>query len=242
MSSVRNPKQESTPFWDCIPQVGPCPINCSQCFYNRPGAYYVPIDKPHVPTPEEVGDGIVRMNCGNDSNNQRDLVIATAQTYKRYFFNTSVRKLDFPGPVVLTANPKEEEKAWLPAFADEVPRNLMFIRLRVSYTNLRHIDEAVKWWTSDGVPVVLTFMAYYDHEPTVPLDVAAAVSGPCYEWRKRHINSYYCPTVNFMRHVLNRYAGNRLVSMCSSLNSGYCRDCRNCETYYLQTMKRLRGE
>ncbi len=38
------------------------------------------------------------------------------------------------------------------------------------------------------------------------------------------------------------YAQNRLVSMCSSINSAYCRDCRNCETHYLQTMKRLRGE
>ena len=68
--TVRNPKQEGTPFWDCIPQTGPCPMQCNQCFYNRPGAYYVPIDKPHVPTPEEVGDGIVRMNCGHDCNNQ----------------------------------------------------------------------------------------------------------------------------------------------------------------------------
>ena len=241
MSSVRNPKQEGTPFFDCIPQVGPCPINCSQCFYNRPGAYYVPIDKPHVPTPEEVGDGIVRMNCGNDSNNQRDLVIEAAKKYQRFFFNTSIPRYDFPGPVVLTANPKEEDEAHYarPCLG---PQNLMFVRLRTSSTNLRLVDRAVVSWTAAQIPVVITFMSYYDHEPVVPLDVAAAVSGPCYEWRVRHINSYWCPTRNFMCHVLNRYAGNRLVSMCSSLNSGYCRNCRNCETYYLQTMKRLRGE
>ena len=70
----------------------------------------MPIDRPHVPTPEEVGDGIVRMNCGNDSNNQRDLVIETAKRYQRYFFNTSIPRFDFPGPVVLTANPKEEQE------------------------------------------------------------------------------------------------------------------------------------
>ena len=115
-TTKRNPKQEGTSYFDCIPQTGPCPIGCNQCFFNRPGAYYVPLDQlPLVPTPEEVGDGIVRMNCGNDSNNQRDLVIATAQRYKHYFFNTSVRNLDFPGPVVLTANPREEEPAWMPA-------------------------------------------------------------------------------------------------------------------------------
>ena len=46
------------------------------------------------------------MNCGNDSNNQRELVIETAQRYKRFFFNTPIPRFDFPGPVVLTANPQ----------------------------------------------------------------------------------------------------------------------------------------
>ena len=68
----------------------------------------------HVPTPEEVGDGIVRMNCGNDWNNQRDLVIETAKKYQRFFFNTTIPRFDFPGPVVLTANPKEEQEGSTP--------------------------------------------------------------------------------------------------------------------------------
>ena len=245
-ATKRNPKQEGTPFFDCIPQIGPCPIGCNQCFYNRPGAYYVPIDQPHVPTPEEVGDGIVRMNCGNDSNNQRDLVIETAKRYQRYFFNTSIPRFDFPGPVVLTANPKEEQEAryampnrhgdnWRSPAA-----NLMFVRLRTSATNLALVDQAVAAWTAAQVPVVITFMAYYDHEPRVPADLI--FKGSCYEWRVRHINSYWCPTKEFMRWVMSRYAGNRLVSMCSSINSAYCRDCRNCESHYLQTIKRMKGE
>jgi hypothetical protein len=245
--TVRNPKQEGTPIWDSIPQVGSCPIGCSQCFYNRPGAYYVPIDKPHIPTPEEVGDGIVRMNCGNDSNNRRDLVIETAKKYQRFFFNTSIPRFDFPGPVVLTANPKEEE--WdhytLPAFHrgwTGPKRNLMFVRLRTSTTNLPLVDRAVHAWTRARVPVVLTFMAYYEHVPAVPQEIATAVGGPCYEWKVRHINSYYCPTKAFMQYVMSRYDHNRLVSMCSSIESSYCRACRNCETYFLQTEKRLRGE
>ena len=49
------------------------PIGCNQCFFNRAGAYYT--DTPTIPTPEEVGDDIVRMNCGNDSNINRALVI-----------------------------------------------------------------------------------------------------------------------------------------------------------------------
>jgi len=244
--SVRNPKQEGTPFWDCIPQVGPCPIACDQCFYNRPGAYYVPIDRPHVPTGTEVGDGIVRMNCGNDSNNQRELVIETAQRYKRFFFNTSIPRYDFPGPVVLTANPKEEDESkyampnWHMDDWYSPAANLMFVRLRTSATNLLLVDKAVAAWTAAKVPCVITFMAYYDHEPNLPADLA--FKGQCYEWRVRHINSYWCPTKEFMRWVMLRYAGNRLVSMCSSIGSAYCRDCRNCETHYLQTMKRLRRE
>jgi len=242
----RNPKQEGTPFFDCIPQIGPCPIGCNQCFYNRPGAYYVPIDRPHVPTPEEVGDGIVRMNCGNDSNNQRDLVIEAARQYRRYFFNTSIPRFDFPGPIVLTANPKEEQEGsyampnWYGDDWHSPAANLMFVRLRTSATNLRLVNQAVAAWTAAQVPVVITFMAYYDHEPQVPADLL--FKGECYQWRVRHINSYWCPTKEFMRWVMSRYAGNRLVSMCSSIDSAYCRDCRNCESHYLQTIKRLKGE
>jgi len=239
-----NPKLEGTNIVDCIPQSGKCPHNCNQCFFNRPDAFYTEV--PSVPTPEEVGDNIVRMNCGNDSNNQRDLVIVTAKRYKRFFFNTSVPRYNFPGPVVLTANPKEEEPANMPIWHNQhwysPAGNLMFVRLRVSATNLLHIDRAVAAWTEARVPVVLTYMAYYTERPEVPLDVAAAVSGPCYEWKVRHINSYWCPTKNFMRAVIYRYPANRLVSMCGSIESGYCRDCLNCETYYLQTVKRLRGE
>jgi hypothetical protein len=248
MTTKRNPKQEGTPFFDCIPQIGPCPIGCNQCFYNRPGAYYVPIDKPHVPTPEEVGDGIVRMNCGNDSNNQRDLVIATAQKYQRFFFNTSIPRFDFPAPVVLTANPKEEQDGGyaLPHWHGDgwysPAANLMLVRLRTSATNLRMVDRAVAAWTAAKVPVVITFMAYYDHEPVVNEAEVGLPAAECYIWKIRHINSYHCPTPAFMRKVMSRYRDNRLVSMCSSLTSAYCRDCRNCETYYLQTMKRLRGE
>jgi len=244
---LRNPKQEGTCLFDCKPQVGLCPIGCNQCFHNRPGAFYVSIDESQIPTPEEVGDGIVRMNCGNDSNNQRDLVIETAKQYQRYFFNTSIAKFDFPGPVVLTANPKEEDHnhyhypLWHGDFGWYAPaRNLMFVRLRVSPTNLELVAKAAAAWTQAQVPVVLTFMAYYTHEPEIPANVT--VEGPCYEWKVRHINSYWCPTPAFIRYVLNQHASNRLVSYCGSLEGSYCRLCRNCETHYIQTCKRLRGE
>lgn len=237
----RNPKQSDSNLYDCIPQTGPCPIGCNQCFYNRPGAFYVPIDQTHFPTLEEVGDGIVRVNCGNDSNNQREHVVASTAQYPRRFFNTSIPKFDFPAPVVLTANPREEEFGVDP-YEIKPPANLMFARLRVSSTNLDLIREQVANWSDWIVPVVLTFMAYYDAEPQVPVEVSAAAGGPCYEWRVRHINSYWCPTPAFVRYVLDSYRGNRLVSYCGSLEGSYCRLCRNCETYYVQTIKRIKGE
>ena len=147
----RNPKQADSNLFDCIPQVGPCPIGCNQCFYNRPGAFYVPSTSRTFPRLEEVGDGIVRVNCGNDSNNQREHVIASTAQYPRRFFNTSIPRFDFPGPVVLTANPKEEDEAkyayplrdgdgWK-APAD----NIMFVRLRTS-------QPILLWWTRPSPP------------------------------------------------------------------------------------------
>lgn len=259
--TIRNPKQEGSNLWDCIPQVGPCPNNCFQCFYNRPGAFYVPIDSPSIPDPEEVGDGILRMNCGHDSNLQRDLVIETAKKYKHFFFNTSIPNFDFPGPVVLTANPKEEDSCVYPHDIDKAWEegkfqldNLMFVRLRVSPTNLDLIERGVKCWTEKDIPVVLTFMAYYDQEPpgtkliNHPDDPMAFVlkndqefKKVVYRWQKRHINSYWCPTREFKQYVLQRMKkiGGRLVTMCGTLDSNYCKDCMNCEIYYTQTIKHL---
>lgn len=243
-STVRNPKQVGTNLWDCIPQIGPCSMNCNQCFYNRPGAFYVPIDKPHIPDPKEVGSGIVKMNCGHDSNIKRKKVIETAKRYKNYFFNTSIPKLDFPGPVVFTANHDEEicsfdakKMHWL-----DLPSNVMFVRLRVSPTNVNTVMMMAADITGQHIPVVLTFMAYYDMKPPTTPDEAS-----WYAWRKRHINEYWCPTREFKLHVLTFMRGHlsraamRLLTMCGTLDSNYCKDCGNCEHHYWIT-KRLLAE
>ena len=149
--------------------------------------------------------------------------------------------MTFPAQVVLTANPKEEQEgsyampSWHGDNWHSPAANLMFVRLRTSATNLRLVDQAVAAWTDAKVPCVITFMAYYDREPAMPEDLI--FKSQCYEWRVRHINSYWCPTKDFMRWVMSRYQDKRLVSMCSSIESSYCRNCRNCETHYLQTMK-----
>jgi hypothetical protein len=206
----------------------------------------VPLDElPLIPDPEEVGDGIVRMNCGHDSNIESEKVIKAASRYKHAFFNTSIPKIaHFPGPVVLTANRREEER---PIMVGPPPNNLMSVRLRVSATNLNWIDMAVDHYTACKVPVVITMMAYYDQVPNVDEGIVNKPGGnltaaKCYEWKVRHVNSYWCPTPALIRAVMDRYVDNRLVTLCGCLDSYFCRDCRNCETYFFQTQKRLRGE
>ncbi len=234
----QNPKLEGTPLYDCIPQTGTCPVGCNQCYFNRPNAYYYPIDQlPLIPHPLVVSKngGIVKMNCGHDSNIYQHKVIAAAEQYKHVFFNTSIPKLDFPGPVVFTANPKEERAAY---YLDVIPDNLMFVRLRTSGTNLHWIDDAVCYYTAFDIPVVITMMAYYTESPPVVGDIGLHTED-CYVWQKRFINSYWCPTEAFKRVVMRRYQNNRSVSLCGTLTSNWCRDCRNCESYYWQTRKRL---
>lgn len=241
MTMKRNPKQEGTSLWDCIPQTGDCPMNCNQCFYNRPGAFYHDKSKPLIPKPSTVGDGIVRVNCGHDSNVQRELVIRTAQKYKHYFFNTSILPTEFPGPVVLTANRSEEQPAMRP-FGLQV-HNIMFVRLRVSVSNITLLSAAIYEWNKCRVPVVLTFMNYYESEAMQKtIDKRDwRIPEPSFEARKHILNTYWCMTKKTKRHIMLELGvgRNSMLTTCGTINSPYCRDCRNCESFYWQTRKRL---
>jgi hypothetical protein len=174
--------------------------------------------------PEPDDSKIVRVNAGNDSNNQRQRVLETTKRYQHKFYNTSIPNFEFPGPVVFTANREEEREADLICIP---PVNLMFVRLRVSVTNLTHVRDAIVHYTSRGVPVVLTYMAYYSDVPKYT---------QFYEWRERHINSYWCPKEEWKLQILKSMK-DRLVSNCDYL----CKDCMSCESYYWQTLKRMRA-
>jgi hypothetical protein len=232
IETPRNPKLEGSKIWDCVPQTGDCPIGCNQCFYNREGAFFADRTRPHMPDPAEVGDGIMRVNSGHDSNIYREEVIRATEIYPNRFFNTSIPRFDFPAPVVLTANPQEELSFYHPKSI--VPDNLMYVRLRTSASNLGLVAKAVRAWTACGVPVVLTFMAYYSQDPPNVEEY--------YVWKKRHLNSYWCATPEFMECVTNvmKSMGGRLVTMCGTAESNFCKDCGNCEHYYWLTMKHMR--
>lgn len=228
----RNPKQDGLPLYDCIPQSGPCPNNCSQCYYNH--NFYLPIDKPHFPTLEEVGDGIVRVNSGNDSNFEREWVILSTERYLKRFFNTSIPEFDFPDPVVFTANPNEECAVPDHCIPEEQIKNLMFVRLRVSSTNLHLVQKAVKEWGGRGVPIVLTFMRYFEEA------ASNKQYGDQYVYREHIKNSYWCPTEEFMRVALAYVQiANAHVEMCGTPRSSLCKDCLCCAKYYYEAKRRM---
>ncbi len=242
---IRNPKQEGSNLYDCRPQTGSCPIGCNQCFYNRPRAYYTDISEPNMPDPVEVGTGIVRMNCGHDSNLERELVIASAGQYRNFFFNTSIANYNFPGPVVLTINCCEEEpkRAIMPPIT--IPQNLMFVRIRASASNLGDVHRLVTDWLMSDVPIVITFMAYYDdavyHKMLTKKHAFYAGVEKLYEYKTRHINKYWCPTREMKIRTMKSLNAehNRLLTMCGTFDSNYCKDCGNCESYYWITRRRL---
>jgi len=243
---MSNPKQEGTDLWSCRSQTGLCPNKCNQCYYNRPGAYYCDVNEPQLPDPDIVGDGIVRVNAGHDSNIERELAIEQASRYKNYFFNTSIPNFDFPAPVVYTANREEELPPRSHSYPPNiVPANLMFVRLRVSASNLDKMLSLITSWVLADVPVVLTFMAYYEDEE---LECVKRFSHPylstvdtLYE-KKVHVkNTYWCATEQMKRAVCEilQVGRNRLLSMCGTITSSRCKDCMNCVSHYWITKRRM---
>jgi hypothetical protein len=121
---------------------------------------------------------------------------------------------------------------------DVIPKNLMFVRIRTNMWNLYTVVKpAVDYYTSKGVPVVLTFMAYYDKKPEMNND--------SYIYRKRTINSYYAITTYAWEQVMKKFKDNYLVYSCGKIEgekgkSG-CQYCGNCVREYYNTMERMRG-
>lgn len=227
----RNPKQVNTILFDCVPQHGPCPNNCNQCYYNR--CFYAG-HEPLIPEPRDVAGGIVRMNSGHDSNFEKGLVLETAKLYEDVFFNTSIPHYNFPGPVVLTANRREEliTEYVLPP---RIPMNLMFVRMRTSASNLDRVLDEATMWTQRNVPVVLTLMRYRTIDD---IPVAFEMN---YENKLHVAHEWWVPTKGFWRRLQSRpeFQNNRLIQTCGSHESAMCCDCGLCECYYRITKKRL---
>lgn len=226
---IQNPKLAGANLIDCIPHTGECPLKCSECFYNS-GRFFRTLDEPWMPSLEDVGDKIVRVNSGHDSNINRKMVIAATAQYPRAFYNTAIANFDFPAPVVFTANGGKNAKLKL---AENPPENLMFVRVRVNSWELNIVKEAIDYYLKAcGVPVVLTFMRYYDG-----LKIPAAYQND-YEWKKNLVNDYYCLKPEMIVSIMAHFK-NTGVRMCGTPASSNCVDCRNCEFLYWEAMRRM---
>ena len=244
---VWNPKTRGSGIITCIPQKGECPNHCDDCFFQSGRSYLKPLAEnlPHIPSVELSEHRIVRMNDGNDSNVERELVENTAQKYRDYFFNTAIPTEinNFSGPVVLTVNPADmtDEKFYVTSDLyestkerDDPPDNLMYVRIRVNTWNLNDVViPAVKHYTSRGVAVVLTFMAYYTE--TIP-----ELHKEKYSWKKRTLNSYWVLNLDEQDKIMNMFKMNPLVYPCGVKGQHACSYCGNCIREYFNCTERMR--
>jgi hypothetical protein len=233
---IWNPKTKGSGIITCIPQAGRCPVGCKDCFFQSGRSYLEPLDVnlPHIPPLELTKGRIVRMNDGNDSNNQRELVMAVAKQFDDYFFNTSkpFKLEEFKAPVVLTVNPDEETDIGF-CKVSKVP-NIMFVRVRVNAWNLEKIVvPVVNYYSELEIPVVLTYMVYY-------ISVIPEKYKCWYVWKKRTLNSYYVPNANFMEWVEDEFKRNPYVYTCGWKGTHSCMRCGNCIREYFNTKERLK--
>jgi len=227
----QNPKLAKSNLCDCIPQVGHCPNLCSCCYFNN--GFYRTLDKPLIPTLKEVGDKIVRVNSGHDSNLQKPLVLRTTKKYKKKFYNTSIHDFNFPAPVAYTINGRNTDSKNPVYDVDRTEyKNVMTIRYRVNTWNGAGLVKVVDYFTGDRkVPVLLTFMRYQLYEQlNDPND---------YEYKKHILNGYWSIKEEPWNKIVNKYKDNPLVFVCGkTYGNSYCKDCGNCEKLYNEFMNK----
>jgi len=192
-----------------------------------------------MPSPEDVGTRVVRINDGNDSSVNRELVMRETQQYPMRFYNTSdpVAIGQFDAPVVLTVNPGSMTDTAFVRLVPPIPPNLMFVRVRTNTWNLAVVRDAVKYYSAREVPIVLTFMAYFD----TPIRAGHESD---YVYRKRTLNSYWAITTLAWQRVIRQYEYNKWVYSCGKiegeLGTTACRHCGNCLREYFATIERMR--
>ena len=254
-----NPKTKGSGIMCAIPQTGTCPNKCEDCFFQSGRSYLEPLkdNLPNMPhnadlpiRPRKLASDfwqVIRVNDGNDSNNDREAVIEDTLTYSHKFYNTAVPDLDFKKfvvnyPVVLTINPGKITDVRFHLVSNP-SKNLMFVRFRVNTWNLELCDEAVKYYSGREIPIILTFMAYHNEEAEFSSRNNILAN---YIERKRTLNSYWAITTKAWRKVMQRYEDNKWVHSCGKIEGEkgdtHCRFCGNCLREYFATLVRMDGE
>jgi len=252
MTYKENPKMKESGLIAAIPQNGRCPNNCPDCFFQG-GRSYLNKDKdgnfveietnlPNMPFAIDTIGRVVRVNDGNDSNVDRNLVLESTKDYQMKFFNTSI-PYDLEGfkdPVVLTINPGIMTDKIFYRLVD-IPKNLMFIRVRTNCWNMNEVVRpAVQYYAVERkIPVILTFMAYYDTADKIPEEWKKF-----YVLRKRTLNVYYAITTAGWDLIMSYFIYEPFVYSCGKIEgekgTTACARCGNCIREYFVTMERLR--
>lgn len=236
-----NPKTKGSGIICCIPQKGTCPNGCEDCYFQSGRSYLEPLEDnlPNMPTVEQVGHRIVRVNDGNDSNVDSQLVIGETDKYPLKFYNTAIpsglTKFLY-APVVVTINPGTMTDKNFYRLVDPVLVNLMFVRFRTNMWNLNILNDAVAYYSEREVPIVLTFMAYF-----IKKDYQKMYKN--YIFRKRTLNSYWGITTKAWEMVMGNYRHNKWVYSCGKIEGEQgitaCRHCGNCLREFFATMERM---
>jgi len=134
---------------------------------------------------------------------------------------------------------------------DPIPKNLMFVRIRSNMWNLwKVVLPAVEYYTAHEIPVVLTFMAYYQEGDEIPDDIKIRkfyyIDGmkDAYIFRKRTLNSYWAITTVAWEYIMEIFKYNYWVYSCGKLEGEKgtykCHRCGNCLREYFYTMEKMR--
>lgn len=244
MKYLENPKTQGSGIMCIIPQTSRCPNECIDCFFQSGRSYLEPLkdNLPNLPTADM--NHVYRVNDGHDSIFLNDVQMDhLCNTYHHLFYNTSATPKQLAEkdyfenvPFVWTVNPKDYSDSDFYKL-DPIPKNLMFVRVRVNTWNLALVDRIVDYYSILGVPIVLTFMAYFNNISDTLKD------NPSYIYRKRTLNSYYAITTEAWRTIMKRYENNRWVHSCGKIEGEdgdtHCRFCGNCIREYYATITRI---
>ena len=105
------------------------------------------------------------------------------------------------------------------------------------------VRPAVSYYVQEEVPIVLTFMAYYEEDDKPPKDIPEDYMW-AYRYRERTLNKYYAITTTAWEEVMDIFKYNKWVYSCGRIEGEFgdthCRWCGNCLREYFATMERMR--
>ena len=239
-----NPKMSDSGVLACIPQNKRCTNNCQDCFFQSGRSYLEPLAEnlPNMPDPDMVAGRIVRVNDGNDSYVDHEIVKNATKDFPMKFYN-SINKnalgIFMDSPVVITVNPGNNTDTKATYIEDPIPRNLMFVRFRVNTWNTILMDSVIMYYTCAKIPVVLTFMAYHNSNSIPESDKKYYIK------RVRTLNTYWAIKTSAWRDIMREYEDNIYVYSCGRIEgeSGNtcCSRCGNCVREYFVTMERIKS-